>query len=220
MSKTKKNIQKVDVINFPNKDKWDKLQIIVTVLSLIVAIMCLIFASISTYLYIHEIKKFPDLYVFADSPMSILHKVIFEFGEDVLSKPLEFNVYLQNKGDKKSESLTKFSLMFDKKVEVSLKSQGLWEENKALPNFKLFYYLKDDLVVNSDTSRFIGKYDLSIPQQAKPLLFALFMIEGDFKRKTGLIYYNYLNKKYNVVHFTDPHRATEIWNKHLEVDDD
>lgn len=215
MSETKNNIQKVNVVNFPSKDKWDRLQIVVTILSLIVAIISLIFASISTSLYIHEIKKCPDLYVSVSSPTPILHKAIFEFGDDVLSKPLEFNVSLLNKGDKKSESLAKFSLMFDKKVEVSLKSEGLWEENKESPNFKVFYYLKDDLAVNSDTSRLIGKYDLSIPKQAKPLLFALFMIEGDFKRKTGLIYYDYLNEKYNVVHFTDPHRATEIWNKHL-----
>lgn len=215
MSETKNNIQKVNVVNFPNKDKWDRLQIVATILSLIVAIISLIFASISTSLYIHEIKKYPDLYVSVSSPTPTLHKAIFEFGDDVLSKPLEFNVSLLNKGDKKSESLTNFSLMFDKKVEVSLKSQGLWEENRESPNFKAFHYLKDDLTVNSDTSRLIGKYDLSIPKQAKPLLFALFIIEGDFKRKIGLIYYDYLNEKYNVVHFTDPNRATEIWNKHL-----
>ena len=211
----KNNIQKVNVVNFPNRDKWDRRQIVATILSLIVAIISLIFASISTSLYIHEIKKRPDLYVSVSSPTHILHKAIFEFGDNVLSKPLELNVYLLNKGNKKSESLTIFSLIFDKKVEVSLKSQGLWEVNKESSNFKVFHYLKDDLSVNSDTSRLIGKYDLSIPKQAKPLLFALFMIEGDFKRKTGLIYYDYLNEKYNVVHFTDPNRATEIWNKHL-----
>lgn len=212
MCETKNNIQKVNVVNFPNKDKWDRR---VTILSLIVAIVSLIFAIISTCLYIREIQKCPDLYVSVSSPMPILHKVIFEFGGDVLSKPLEFNVYLHNKGDKKSESLTKFMLIFDKKVETSLKSQGLWEENKESPNFKVFNYLQVDLTVNSDTSRLIGKFDLSIPKQAKPLLFALFVVEGDFKRKTGLIYYNYLNEKYNVVHHTDPHKATEIWNKHL-----
>ncbi|MFH1615657.1 MAG: hypothetical protein ABIG61_11325 [Planctomycetota bacterium] len=208
MSETKNNIQKVNVVNFPNKNIWDKLQIIVTIISLILA-------AISTSLYIHEIKKCPDLNVFVDSPTPILHKAIFEFGNDVLSKPLEFNVYLRNKGDKKSESLTKFHLIFDKKVEVSLKSQGLWEEYKGAPNFKVFNYLRDDLAINSDTSRLIGKYNLSIPKQARPLLFALFMIEGDFKRKTGLIYYDYSDEKYNVVHYADPHRAEKIWNRHL-----
>ena len=211
----KNNIQKVNVVNFPNKDKWDRLQIVATISSLIVAFISLIFASISTSLYIHEIKKCPDLYVSVFSPTPILHKAIFEFGDDVLSKPLEFNVYLQNKGDKKSESLTKFMLMFDKKVEASLKSRGLWEENKELPNFKVFNYIKEDLTINPDTSKLIGKYNLSIPKQTKPLLFALFMIEGDFKRKSGLLYYDYLNENYSVVHFTDPNKATEIWNKHL-----
>ena len=213
MCETKDNVQKVNVVNFPNKDKWDRR---VTILSLIVAIISLILALVSTCLYIHEIKKWPDLYVSVSSPTPILHKAIFEFGDDVLSKPLEFNVSLQNKGDRKSESLTKCMLMFHKKVEASLKLQGLWEEDKELSNFKVFHYLKEDLAVNSDTSRLIGKYDLSIPKQAKPLLFALFTIEGDFKRKTGLIYYDYLNEKYDVVHFSDPSKATEIWNKHLD----
>ncbi|MBL7214330.1 MAG: hypothetical protein ISS71_01495 [Phycisphaerae bacterium] len=208
MSKIENNIQKVHVVNFPEKDKWDKLQIIVTIISLLLA-------TVSTWLYIHEIKKCPDLYVSVFSPTPTLGKVIFEFGDNALSNPLEFDVSLQNKGDKKSESLTKFTLMFDRKVEVSLKSQGLWEEDKESQDFKTFHYLKEDLGINSDTSRRIGKFDLCIPKQAKPLLFAMFIIEGDFKRKMGLIYYDYLNEKYNVVQYTDPHRATEVWNKHL-----
>jgi len=69
-----------------------------------------------------------------------LGKAIFEFGDDGLSKLLEFNVYLQNKGDKKSESLTLFMLMFNTKVEASLKSHGLWVEDKKEMNFKKFFY--------------------------------------------------------------------------------
>ena len=206
MSETKNNIQKVNVVNFPNKNIWDKLQIIVTIISLMLA-------TISTSLYIHEIKKCPDLYVQVFSPTPILGKAIFEFGDDALSKPLKFDVSLQNKGDKKTGSLTKFILIFDKKVEVSLKSQKLWKENEEVPNCKVFHYLEKDLVVNPDTSGLIGTYDLSIPKQEKPLLIALFTIEGDFKRKEGLIYYDYSNEKYKVVHYKKANRATEIWNK-------
>ncbi len=111
VSKTKNNIQKVNVVNFPNKNIWDRLQIIVTIISLILA-------AISISLYIHEIKKCPDMYVHVFSPTPILGKAIFEFGDDALSKPLELEVSLQNKGDKKSESLTKFALIFNKIVEV------------------------------------------------------------------------------------------------------
>ena len=111
MNETKNNIQKVNVVNFPNKNIWDRLQIIVTIISLILA-------AISISLYIHEIKKCPDMYVHVFSPTPILGKAIFEFGDDALSKPLELEVSLQNKGDKKSESLTKFALIFNKIVEV------------------------------------------------------------------------------------------------------
>ena len=215
MSKTKNNIQKVSVVNFPNKGKWDRLQIVTTILSLAVAIISLVFASISTFLYIREINKCPDLYVSVFSPTPILHKTIFEFGDDALSKPLEFNVSLQNKGNKKSESLTKFHLMFTKTIEVSLKSQALWEEFKELANHKGYNLVEDSFDVNPDSSRLMGKFDLSIPKQVEPLLLALFMIEGDFTRKAGLIYYDYSNEKYKLVHFTDPNRATEIWNRHL-----
>ncbi len=214
MSETKNKIQKVHVVNFPNKDKWDRLQIITTILSLIVAIVSLTFAAISMYLYIHEINKHPDLYVFVDSPTPILHKTIFEFGDDGLSKPLEFYVYLRNKGNKKSESLTQFTLIFDKKVEASLRSHDLWKENKKLLDFKMFNYIKENLTINPDTTRFVGAYDLSIPKQKEQLLFAFFNIEGDFKRKTGLLYYDYSIEKYQIDHFADPCEAVKIWNEH------
>jgi hypothetical protein len=153
------------------------------------------------------------LYVRVFSPTLIFDKAIFEFGDDALSKPLEFDVSLNNKGDRKSESLTRVTLMFDKTVEVSLKSSRFWEEKKDTQNIKIFNYLKDDVVINPSTSRYIGKYELRIPpKQAEPLLFALFMIEGDFKRKTVLVYYDYLNEKYNVDHYKDVDRALEIWN--------
>lgn len=211
MNKTKNNIQKVYVVNFPNKDKWDKLQIVVTIISLIIAF-------ISTYLYIHEIRKCPDLYINVSSPTPILGKAIFEFGDAALSTPLEFDVFLQNKGDKKSESLTQFTLMFHKKVDVLLKSHGVWKELHLFSNGKQFAYLNDNVSINSDTSRPFGIFNLSIPpKQPEPLLIALFTIEGDFKRKEGLIYYDYLNEKYKVVHFTKSNRATEIWNKHLNM---
>jgi hypothetical protein len=209
MSETKNNVQKVNVVNFPKKDK------VVTILSLTVSIISLIIASISTSLYIHEINKRPDLYVNVDSPTAILGKAIFDFGDDTLSKPLEFDVFLQNKGTKKSESLTRFNLMFDKKVEVSLKSQDFWEV-VLFSNSKLFSYLKDDVTINPETSIKLGIYNLSIPpKQTEPLLIACFIIEGDFKRKGGLIYYDYMNEKYKVDHYKKVNKATEIWNKHL-----
>ena len=212
--KTKTNIQKVKVVNFPKSNK------IATILSSTATIISLILAFASTYLYIHEINKRPDLYVNVTSPTPILNKAFFEFGDDVLSKPLEFDVSLQNKGNKKSSSLTHFFLIFNKKVDISLKSQGFWKEHNQSPNFKRFSYLKDDVTINPETSRQFGIYNLKIPpKQPEPILIALFTIEGDFKRKEGLIYYDYVNKKYKVVHYKKANKATEIWNNQLPVAD-
>ena len=214
MSNQKNNIQKVNVVNFPGKDKWDKSQIVVTALVLIIAIISLIVASISTRLYLDEINKRPDLYVSVQSPTPILRKAIFEFTDDVLSKPLEFNIHLQNRGDKRSDSLTRFTLIFRDKVEASLKPQRFWKYQQA-SNYKVFHYINDNLTVNPDTARLIGRYNLSIPKQTNRLLFALFLIEGDFERKSGLIYYDYSNERYNIIHFTNVHEAIRIWNKQL-----
>jgi hypothetical protein len=195
------------------KFSWKKIWTIVVSSIVILAAFTTLILNLDK---IYEIKKCPDLYVNVFSPTPILGKAIFEFGNNVLSRQLDFEISLQNKGDRKSVSLTKFALMFNKTVEVSLKSHGLWEEKKDSPNFKTFIYLKDDVTVNSDTSRRIGIFALSIPpKQAEPLLVAFFVIEGDFERKVGLIYYDYLNEKYNVVHYTNPNRAIEIWNRRL-----
>ena len=204
------DIQEVKVVNFPKNNK------IATILSSTATIISLILAFASTYLYIHEINKRPDMYVNVNSPTPILGKAIFDFGDGVLSKPLQFDVRLQNKGNKKSESLTGFYLMFHKKVDVSLKSQGFWKELNLSPNFKQFAYLKDDVTINPETSRPFEVFNLSIPpKKPEPLLIALFTIEGDFKRKEGLIYYDYLNEKYKVVHYKKANKATVIWNASL-----
>ena len=68
-----------------------------------------------------------------------------------------------------------------------------------------------------NTNKFIGNFSLSIPKQNKRLLLAMFQIEGDFKRKSGFIYYDYTNQIYIVDHFTDLKDAVEIWNKHLST---
>jgi cell division protein FtsL len=210
IKKTITNIQNVKVVNFPKKEK------VITILSLIATIISLTLAFISTSLYIHEIKKCPDLYVNVSSPTRILGKAFFEFGDDPLSKSLDFYVRLQNKGNKKSESLTLFFLTFDKKVDVSLKSQDFWNETGLFAHYKQFAYCNENITINPDTSKHTGTYALRIPpMQVEPLLLAIFTIEGDFKRKEGLIYYDYLNEKYNVVHYTNPNRAIEIWNRRL-----
>lgn len=215
MGKSKQNIQKVKVINFPTKDKWDRLQIVATIISLIVAVISLVIASISTCLYIKEINRSPDMYVSVGSPTPILHKAIFEFADSNLSEPLEFNVSVHNKGRKQSVSLTKLFLLFDKNIEVSLISHGLWQET-PLSEFKGFNYAKDEFVVNPDTNRLVGRFDLRIPKQRERLLVAYFIIEGDFRMKSGLLYYDYVDQMYSVDHFTDPKKPEQIWNKHIE----
>jgi len=209
-------IPKVQVVNFPAKDKWDKFQIIVTILSLFVAVISLIVASISTYLYIDEVSKIPDMYLSVDSPTPILGKTIFQFdNDDNYSKDLEFHVGLKNKGDKNSEVLNTVFIMFDKNVKVEMLSRAFWSQ-KSLGSYKVCSYKKPDVAVAKDTLRNIGNFKISIPRQSKRFLMATFHIEGDFEKRSGLIYYDYEKQEYIITHSINHEEVAAIWNDHLE----
>jgi hypothetical protein len=208
-----KRIPKVQVVNFPQKDKWDKLQIIVTILSLFVAIVSLFLAGVSTYLYVREISKKPDIGLSLHSPTPALGKAIFKFDKSEWSLPLELNVGLHNSGDKKSESLSKLWVFFDKDVKVSLKKGSYWRE-ETTAGFKRFYYTNHNLVVSKKTNTFLGVLELRVPKRSKKILIALFIIEGDFDRKSGLLYYDYINEKYSI-EYHEEKETMDIWNNHL-----
>ncbi len=203
-----KGTQKVRVVNFPLKDKWQK---VVLILSLIVSIISLSFAGLSTYLYIKEISKTPDIMLGFDSPTPILGKTVFKFDNEKLSNPLKLHVYLYNKGRKKSESLTKLMLMFDKQIKVFLESNRLWQENVS-GSFQRFNYVKDETVINKETSRNLGVFDIAIPKQLKRLLIAVFIIEGDFNKKSGLVYYDFSKENYTIEYYGSTETAN-LWNE-------
>ncbi|MHC4269336.1 MAG: hypothetical protein ACYSTS_12815 [Planctomycetota bacterium] len=119
---------------------------------------------------------------------------------------------MNNKGEKKSESVTLLMLIFDKQIKVSLKSNRLWQENE-IGGFQQFGYSKDDLIINKNTSRPLGVFTIAIPKQMKRLLIANFHIEGDFKRKSGLIYYDFSEENY-IIEYYGPTETANLWNKH------
>lgn len=209
-------IPKVQVVNFPTKDKWDKIQMLVTILSLFVALISLIVASISTYLFINEVSKHPDVYLSVDSPTPILGKIIFRFEDNAkYSNNLEFHVELKNKGDKNSEALNNVFIMFDKSVKVEILSKAFWAE-KSLGSYKAYSYQKPDIVVIKDTLKHIGNFKISIPRQSERLLLATFHIEGDFEKRSGLIYYDFEKQEYIINHSINHGEVIAIWNAHLD----
>ncbi|MBI2660152.1 hypothetical protein HYX07_03245 [Candidatus Woesearchaeota archaeon] len=205
MGKKPETPKKVEVINFPQKGIWDKLQIIATIAALIIAI-------ISTSLYIYEINKIPDMEVSVFSPTPILGKTIFNFTNH-FSKPLEFDISLINKGNKKSESNVGIEIVFNRKVNISLKPNVNWKESSSGPYYAFIY--NNDLSINKGGGRDIGTFYLRIPKQNDDLLIAIFILGGDFERKTGLVYYDYINEKYIVKHYTNHTESIQIWNENI-----
>jgi hypothetical protein len=201
----KSTLQKVEVVNFPKKDVWDKLQIIVTILALIIAI-------ISTSLYINEINKRPDVEIDIFSPTPIRNKVLFNF-KNGFSDPLEFDVSLHNIGNERSESASLF-IAFSSEVDISLRNYENWREQQ-FGDVKAFTFEDRSLIINEQTNRGIGVFDISIPKKDEEILIAYFMIEGDFDRKFGLIYYDYANRRYVLKHYKEHLEPEQIWNKHL-----
>lgn len=135
-----RRVPKVQIINSLPKDKWDKLQVLTTILSLVIAIY-------SLHLYVHEISKQPDIYASVDSPSPSLGKVVFKFdANSSYSNILEFNFGLQNKGNKNSESLNIVYLIFDKSVNVNIRANPFWSA-KRIGNYQSYTYLKNDVVL-------------------------------------------------------------------------
>lgn len=216
--KMKQNLRvpKVQIVNFPTKDMWDKVQIVVTILSLMVAIISLVVASIATYLYVDEVTRTPDIYLSVDSPTPILGKTIFRFENNKkYSNDLKFHIGLQNKGRKNSEYLNNVLIVFDKRVKVEIITKAFWAE-KSLGSYKAFSYQKPDVVVIKDTLKHIGAFKINIPRQEERLLMASFHIEGDFEKRSGLIYYDYTQQQYIISHSINHEEIVSIWNDHLD----
>lgn len=201
------SLQKVEVINFPRKDIWDKLGVIITILSLLIAL-------VSTLLYIHEINKTPNVFINIFSPTPILWKTIFEFDPiKNISYPLEFDISLENEGDKRSED-SNLNLIFNPKINVSLISKEKWSDNIGRGMPWAFNFDGTNFPINIKTSKNVGVFQLIIPKQNEKIIIAFFILEGDFKRRTGFIYYDYKNEGYIVEEFS-VNKTIEIWNNML-----
>jgi hypothetical protein len=206
-----KGVTKVQVINFPPKNKWDKLQYITTILSLFIAV-------ISTCLYLHEIAKEPDIYIEATPHVtSASGQAIIQFNDDGYSKETLCDIFVNNKGNKRSESITTCTIAFSGKIKVHLHS-GTWSQNNEALPFSIWLYANKQFSINKNVSpQCIGTFSLSIPTQSEDILAAICIIEGDFQKKVGLIYYSYKEHKYFVKHYSDVNEAFQLWNDYFKI---
>lgn len=216
--KEKNSIGKVEVMNFPKKEIWDKLNIIVTIIALIIAL-------VSLKLYFNEINKTPDLYLQVHSSYP------FMFNESDFTEPTELILGVNNKGNDDSHSLF-FTIVFSNKVNISFNPHSTtktgnlnylyyidrWKEAKlAHSKNKLFTFSEPDFFIPKDGfEKSIGKFEISIPISNKnkdKIKIAMAYFDGDFKKTACIVYYNYNLKKYLVMNYNDMKEVTKIWNE-------
>lgn len=200
-------IQKVRVLNFPKKDCWDKANIVITVIASIIAV-------ISLCLYIWEITRVPKINIYIDSPMQTFGVVDFDFKEGAYSEPKRVEVFLNNTGNKESRSV-KLNMMFSREIDVHLVTLKNWGQASSAKTYELFGFSNNNIIINPMSSEYIGDFIIKIPKRDNEILILFYILEGDFKKVSGFIYYDYENKKYRVEQSYDISKSTELWNEHI-----
>ncbi len=206
-----KNIKKVEITNFPKRGIWDYINITATIIALTVAF-------ISLMLYVNELNKNPDLEIIIDS-LDTEQVTQSSFDEN------EFIVYVQliNRGKEISKTAS-LKIIFSPQVNVfpgystTIFSEDSQWNKELISNFDNYIFHDKSLMIAKGINKQIGTFNLKIPETSEEILIAVFVLEGDFERKFGVVYYK--NGKFTVKQSTHDNPTAEpfafdLWNKNI-----
>lgn len=205
--KRTKGLKVVSVSNFPKKDIWDKFSIVITIISLIIAI-------ISFQLYYNEISKIPDIMIHFITPTLEIGKSKFQY-ENGYSKPQKCILRLVNLGNKSSKNCHSKVYLNDK-LKISSISSNL--RSKHIPETKLFI-VENELFspISPSNNRVIGNFTFQIPDGKDDFFFSLCILNGDFDQKIALFFYDYSISNFKIRYFSKKKDAINEVNKLLNL---